>query len=89
VTAEEMELAGERIWNLSRLFNLRAGFTAADDTLPRKIMNRPLEEGPQAGRIFARTDFSRALQTYYRLRGWDEQGVPSPRKLADLGLDSY
>lgn len=89
VTAAEMDQAGERIWNLSRLFNLRAGFTAADDTLPKKIMNRPLEEGSQAGRVFAQDDFSRALQTYYRLRGWDEQGVPSPRKLADLGLETY
>ena len=89
VTAEEMARAGERIWNLSRLFNLRAGLTAADDTLPKKVLQRPLEEGPKAGRVFDPHDFARAMQSYYRLRGWDEQGVPSRQKLAELGLDHY
>lgn len=88
VTAAELDQAGERIWNLSRLFNLRAGFTAADDTLPKKIMERPLEEGSQAGRVFSREDLTYAMQAYYRLRGWDEQGVPTEQKLIDLGLAS-
>jgi len=87
VTPAELDLAGERIWNLSRLFNLRAGFTAADDTLPKKIMERPLEEGAQAGRVFSREDLTQAMQSYYQLRGWDTQGVPSGQKLGDLGLD--
>ncbi|MDD2850650.1 MAG: aldehyde ferredoxin oxidoreductase family protein [Desulfuromonadaceae bacterium] len=87
VTAEELDRAGERIWNLSRLFNLQAGFTAADDTLPKKIMERPLEDGSQAGRVFSREDLTYAMQMYYRQRGWDEQGVPSQKKLHDLGLD--
>jgi len=87
VTPEELDLAGERIWNLSRLFNLRAGFTAADDTLPKKIMERPLEEGAQAGRVFSREDLTQAMQSYYQLRGWDTQGIPSGQKLGDLGLD--
>jgi aldehyde:ferredoxin oxidoreductase len=87
VTAEELNRSGERIWNLSRLFNLQAGFTAADDTLPKKIMDRPLEDGSQAGRVFSREDLTQAMQLYYSVRGWDEQGVPSSQKLADLGLD--
>jgi len=87
VTPAELDLAGERIWNLSRLFNLRAGLTAADDTLPKKIMERPLEEGSQAGRVFSREDLTQAMQSYYQQRGWDKQGVPSGQKLNDLGLD--
>lgn len=86
VTADELVRSGERIWTLSRLFNLRAGFTAADDTLPKKIIDRPLEDGPQAGKVFNRDDFGRALQAYYSARGWDGQGIPSPQKLTDLGL---
>ena len=89
VTAAELDRAGERIWNLSRLFNLRAGITADDDTLPRKIMERPLEEGAQAGRVFSRDDLTMAMRSYYTLRGWNEQGVPSQQKLAELGLDNY
>jgi aldehyde:ferredoxin oxidoreductase len=89
VTPEELDRAGERIWNLSRLFNLQAGLTAADDTLPKKIMERPLEDGSQAGRVFSREDLTRAMQLYYRLRGWNEQGVPSREKRADLGLDGF
>lgn len=87
VTAAELDLAGERIWNLSRLFNLRAGLTAADDTLPKKIMERQLEDGAQAGRVFSRDDLTLAIQNYYHLRGWNEHGVPSQEKLIELGLD--
>jgi aldehyde:ferredoxin oxidoreductase len=87
--AEELAAAGERIWNLSRLFNLRAGLTAADDTLPKKILQRPLEDGPRAGRVFAPEDFARAMRAYYQLRGWDVQGIPSRQKLAELGLENY
>ncbi len=88
VTAAELDLTGERIWNLSRLFNLRAGFTSADDRLPQKVMERPLEDGAQAGRVFSREDLTVAMDAYYSLRGWDEQGVPSQQKLVELGLDS-
>lgn len=87
VTTAELDLAGERIWNLSRLFNLRAGLTAADDTLPRRIMECPLKEGPQAGKVFSREDLTQAMQSYYKQRGWNEQGIPSEQKLIDLGLD--
>ena len=87
VSADELNRAGERIWNLSRLFNLRAGITAADDTLPRRVMERPLEEGPQAGKVLCREDLGRALQAYYQQRGWDEKGEPSLEKLAELGLE--
>ena len=89
VTSEELDRAGERIWNLSRLFNLQAGLTAADDTLPKKIMERPLEDGVHAGRVFSREDLTKAMQSYYHLRGWDENGIPSQQKLAELGLDHF
>jgi aldehyde:ferredoxin oxidoreductase len=86
VTAEELLVAGERIWNLTRLFNLRAGFTAADDCLPEKAMNRQLKNGPNDGRVFSAEDFAIAKQYYYQLRDWDAEGVPSAKKLTALGL---
>ncbi len=88
VTPEELLRCGERIWNLTRLFNLRAGFSAEDDALPEKIMAQPLEKGPHAGRVFSREDFQKARKIYYELRGWDPNGVPTPEKLAQLGLES-
>ncbi len=88
VTADELSRAGERIWNLCRIFNLRAGITAADDTLPRKIFERPLEDGIRDGKVFSREDFAYALQSYYAKRGWDGAGVPTREKLAELGLDT-
>jgi len=74
---------GDRIWNLERLFNLRAGFTAADDKLPDR-MYEPVPGGPRAG---SRAELQDHLQTYYQLRGWDERGVPTREKLDELGLE--
>lgn len=77
---EELIRSGERIWNLERLFNLKAGFTNADDTLPRRILEEP--GGPRGD--VCRLD--EMLPEYYRLRGWDEHGVPTSEKLQELGL---
>jgi aldehyde:ferredoxin oxidoreductase len=82
-TTEEVVLAGERIWNLERQFNLRAGLTKADDTLPERLLREPLTEGGAKG-LVCRLD--EMLPEYYELRGWDENGVPTSDKLAELGL---
>lgn len=87
VTAEELDRAGERIWNLSRLFNLKVGFTAADDSLPEKVLTKALEDGPHAGKVFSKEDFARAKAYYYSQRGWDENGVPTSQTLTALALD--
>jgi aldehyde:ferredoxin oxidoreductase len=82
-TAENVLLAGERIWNLERLFNLKAGITKADDTLPPRFLKEPMPEGPAKGRV---SKLDEMLPEYYSLRGWSADGVPSPGKLAELGL---
>jgi aldehyde:ferredoxin oxidoreductase len=75
--------AGERIWNLERLYNLREGFTAAADTLPRRLLEEPATAGPSQGWT---VQLAPMLAEYYRTRGWDARGVPKPARLADLGL---
>ena len=50
ITDEDLLKAGERIWNLEKLFNLKAGFTKADDTLPTRLLNEPMKGGPHQGR---------------------------------------
>ena len=82
-TEENVELVGERAYNLERLFLLRAGFTGADDTLPDRILKQPLLKGDAEGNV-PRLDV--LLPEYYELRGWDKNGVPTPEKLAQLGL---
>lgn len=82
-TEESLLLAGERIWNLERLFNLKAGFTRQDDVLPKRLLEEPMKGGPHAGQVVR---LEPMLKEYYELRGWDENGVPTPAKLEQLGL---
>lgn len=81
--ANGLLLAGERIWNLERLFNLREGFTRDDDTLPRRLLAEPLTEGHSKDRT---VDLKSMLDEYYSKRGWDKKGAPSKEKLSELGL---
>ena len=83
-TLDSIMLAGERIWNLERMFNLKAGFTKEDDTLPPRMLEEPLPDGPGKGHVCR---LGEMLPEYYQLRGWDENGVPTPEKLSELGLE--
>ncbi len=74
---------GERIWNLERLFNLKAGLTGADDTLPERILKVPAPSGTAEGRV---AELGKMLPEYYELRGWDGDGVPRKQTLVRLGL---
>ena len=75
--------AGERVWNLERLYNNREGFSAQDDTLPPRLLTEAPTEGPSKGWV---SQLEPMLKEYYRTRGWDQHGVPTPKKLAELGL---
>ena len=86
VTPEELTRSGERIWNLTRLYNLRAGFTSADDSLPAKLQKQGLKKGPHESRTLPLADFQHMLAKYYEARGWDKNGRPRPEKLESLGL---
>ncbi|MFC1932100.1 aldehyde ferredoxin oxidoreductase family protein [Chloroflexota bacterium] len=78
---------GERIFNLERVFNVREGFGRKQDTLPRRMLTEPLHtrEAPGEGQIVRNQD--KFLDQYYEIRGWTKDGIPSPRKLSDMGLD--
>jgi aldehyde:ferredoxin oxidoreductase len=79
----DMIKAGERVWNLERLYNIREGFSSKDDTLPPRLLTEAPSDGPSKGWV---SHLAPMLKEYYRTRGWDENGVPTPRKLAELGL---
>lgn len=76
---------GERAQQLSRLFNLREGFTAKDDRLPKRVM-QAFKSGPLAGVEITDEAFHHARQTWYGLMGWTPEGAPTQERLAQLGL---
>ncbi len=82
-TLEECLKVGERVWNLERLFNLKAGLSGKDDTLPPRILNEAIPEGPAKGMV---GKLHEMLPEYYKLRGWDTAGVPTKAKLKELAL---
>jgi aldehyde:ferredoxin oxidoreductase len=82
---QKLHLAGERIWNLEKLYNLREGFARKDDTLPKRLLEEPLKQGPAKGRV---VNLNPQLEEYYRFRGWDSKGVPLEAKLKQLGLEA-
>jgi aldehyde:ferredoxin oxidoreductase len=74
---------GERVWNLEKLYNLREGFSRKDDTLPSRLLNEAPVDGPSQGWV---VHLEPMLKEYYRGRGWDENGIPTAKKLAELQL---
>ncbi|WFA08769.1 aldehyde ferredoxin oxidoreductase family protein [Tissierella sp. Yu-01] len=82
-TDEEFLLAGERIWNLEKLFNLEAGITKADDTLPPRLLTEPITSGPAKGKV---AELEVMLYEYYEVRGWDKDSIPTDEKLSELSL---
>ena len=76
-------LVGERIWNLERAFDIREGIDRKHDTIPDRLLKEPMPRAPAKGQIF---ELDELLEDYYRVRGWNERGVPTRKKLAELGL---
>jgi aldehyde:ferredoxin oxidoreductase len=84
-TAEKLMLLGERVWNMEREFNNSAGFTAADDTLPPRLLEEPIKEGPAKGHV---CELDKMLPNYYEIRGWNTDGTltDATRKRLSLPL---
>ncbi len=82
-TTEELEKIGERIWNMEREFNNRAGLTAKDDNLPKRLLTEAAKTGPAKGHV---NELSKMLPHYYEVRGWDAEGRPTAATKKRLGL---
>ena len=88
-TTESYLLAGERIWNLIRLFNLREGLDPEDDTLPIRMFHDSFTTGQAKGKVISKEEFHESLQEYYSIRGWDTKGIPTEERLRELDLQEY
>jgi aldehyde:ferredoxin oxidoreductase len=82
--AEDLMIIGERIWNMERLFNLKAGLGRKEDILPLRMLETPIPDGPAKGQI---SKVPHMLEAYYELRGWGSDGRPSATALERLGLE--
>jgi len=86
LTPDDVYAVGERVNNLARAFNIREGFTRADDTFPERLMTEPLKDGASKGQLISKEDLNRMLDEYYTEREWDLKGTPTRKKLEKLGL---
>lgn len=82
-TAESILQAGERIWNIEKIFNLKAGIGSDQDKLPSRLLKEPISEGPSKGWTHKLDEL---LPKYYEARGWDENGIPTNERLELLGI---
>jgi len=86
MTAGELKLAGERINNLKKLFNIREGWSREDDTLPQRVLREKLEDGIAQGIGLSQSDLDMMIAGYYRARGWTEDGLVPDSKIESLDL---
>ena len=82
-TAADILEAGDRIWNLERVWNLKAGIDPSEDKLPKRLLEDAIPSGPSSGQ---KSKLAELLPLYYKARGWDQKGIPTKDKLNSLGL---
>jgi len=82
-TLKELSDAGQRIINAERMYLIKAGFTRQDDSLPKRLTEEPMPAGPAEGHV---CHLDEMLDDYYQEREWTSDGIPTPEKLASLGL---
>jgi aldehyde:ferredoxin oxidoreductase len=85
---DDFRKSGERIYNLMRVFCVREGITREADSLPKRLMEDPLPEGPAKGMVIEKDMLELLKDAYYEIRGWDKKtGKPTVEKLKELELD--
>ncbi|NOZ45262.1 MAG: aldehyde ferredoxin oxidoreductase family protein [Chlorobi bacterium] len=83
INSKDLLKLGERIWNIEKLFNLREGIGRESDTLPPRLREEPFKSGHSKG---VKIDLDPLLDEYYKLRGWDNKGIPTKEKLKELSM---
>ncbi len=83
LTEQEILKIGERIYNLERVILNKYGFDGKDDTLPKRLLEEPMPEGPAKGQV---VELEKMKEEYYKLRGW-VNGIPTPEKLKELEIE--
>jgi aldehyde:ferredoxin oxidoreductase len=82
----ELMKCAERYVTMARVYNMREGMSKTDDVLPKRFFT-PFTSGPLQGVAPTEAQVSEAVETYYGMLGWDKNGLPTPAKLAELGIE--
>ncbi|MEW6034823.1 MAG: aldehyde ferredoxin oxidoreductase C-terminal domain-containing protein, partial [Chloroflexota bacterium] len=85
--AAELKLAGERINNIKKAFNIREGWKRSEDWLPPRLFKDPVPEGEAKGTVVTEEELRQMIDGYYQARGWTSKGLIASRKLKELELD--
>lgn len=85
---EDLLVIGERICNLKHIFNIKSGWKKEDCKLPEKI-HKPIPEGVSKGSYVSKEEEKKMLDDYFAARGWDKNGVPTKKKLEELGIEEF
>jgi aldehyde:ferredoxin oxidoreductase len=86
VTVEDLMEIGERRLNLFRAFNAREGLDRKADKLPKKFFKKLQGIGPTAGIALTQEEIESAIDEYYRLAGWTNNGIPTPETMDRLDI---
>ena len=86
-TEKDIDLIGERAHTIKKAFNIREGWTRADDHLPYRWHHEPLEEGASKGSVVTEEELEFLKDCYYKAKGWTAQGLIPKQKLIELGMD--
>lgn len=87
ITPEELAKVGERVWTLKKAFNIREGWTKADDWMPPRVLEDPVPAGPSQGSFVSPAELRMMIDDYYQARGWTKEGLIPRSKLVELGLE--
>ena len=88
-TVERYLKTGERIWNLIRLFNIREGLKTKEDNLPIRFFSKSFSKGPAKNKLLSEKEFKDSLEEYYKIRKWNEKGIPTKEIINELDLRKY
>jgi aldehyde:ferredoxin oxidoreductase len=84
---EELQHIADRIETAIRLFNTREGLSRKDDTLPGRVLDDPMPDGPAQGKYITQAGLDRMLDDYYISRGWDQNGIPTQETLKKYAIE--
>ena len=81
---QDLRDMGKRVIDLERWFNLKQGMTKKDDTLPRRYFDDPSVLKKAKGHHIDRKEFAKAIDRYYKLRGWKKNGLLRDERIKEL-----
>ena len=87
MTGDQLQKAGERIYNLEKAYNVREGWIKKDDYPPPRVMEDPIPDGVAKGSLVPKKEFDLMLGAYFEARDWSNDGIPTKQKLTELGLN--